>query len=60
MHPEGKDFLKSTTDRLEEFLAILTPEDQHDLLDALAGEIGGHYFAFLNRSRQKSESTDKG
>ena len=39
MHPEGKVFLKSTTVRLGEVLAVLSPEDQHDLLDALAGEI---------------------
>ena len=39
MHPEGKVFLNSTTDGLDEVLAILTPEDQHDLLDALVGEI---------------------
>ena len=39
MHPKGKVFLKSTTDGLDEVLAVLTPEDQHDLLDALAGEI---------------------
>lgn len=39
MHPEGKAFLKSTTDRLDEVLAVMSPEDQHDLLDDLAGEI---------------------
>ena len=39
MHQEGKVFLKTTTDGLDEVLAVLSPEDQHDLLDALVGEI---------------------
>jgi hypothetical protein len=39
MHPEGKVFLKSTTDGLDEILSVMSPEDHHDLLDALAGEI---------------------
>lgn len=39
MNKAAKVFLKSTADRLDEVLAVLSPEDQHDLLDALAGEI---------------------
>ena len=35
----AKDFLRSTTTKLDEVLASLTQEEQHDLLDALAGEI---------------------
>ena len=39
MTKQAKDFLKSTTTKLDEILAALTPEEQHDLLDALAGEV---------------------
>ena len=39
MNKAAKEFLKSTTTKLDEILASLTPEEQHDLLDALAGEI---------------------
>jgi hypothetical protein len=39
MTKPAKDFLKSTTTKMDEILASLTPEEQHDLLDALAGEV---------------------
>ncbi len=39
MTKTAKEFLKSTTTKLDEILAELTQEDQHDLLDALAAEI---------------------
>jgi hypothetical protein len=39
MTKAAKGFLKSTTTKMDEILAALTPEEQHDLLDALAGEV---------------------
>ncbi len=39
MNKAAKEFLKSTTTKMDEILAALTQEEQHDLLDALAGEI---------------------
>ena len=39
MTKAAKEFLKSTATKLDEILASLTPEEQHDLLDALAGEV---------------------
>ena len=39
MTKAAKEFLKSTTTKLDEILAALTQEEQHDLLDALAGEV---------------------
>ena len=39
MKPNARDFIRSTTNRLDAMLAVLTQEEQHDLLDALAGEI---------------------
>jgi hypothetical protein len=39
MTKPAKEFLKATTTKLNEILAALTPEEQHDLLDALAGEV---------------------
>jgi hypothetical protein len=39
MTKAAKEFLKSTTTKLDEMLTSLTPEEQHDLLDALAGEV---------------------
>lgn len=39
MKHNARDFIRSTTNRLDEMLALLTQEEQHDLLDALAGEI---------------------
>ena len=34
-----REFIRSTTTLLDHVLATLTPEEQHELLDALAGEI---------------------
>ncbi len=39
MTKAAREFLKSTTTKLDEVLATLTQEEQHDLLDTLAGEI---------------------
>ncbi|MBK8037762.1 MAG: hypothetical protein IPK22_11590 [Verrucomicrobiaceae bacterium] len=39
MTKAAKEFLKSTMTKMDEILAALTQEEQHDLLDALAGEI---------------------
>jgi hypothetical protein len=39
MTKAAKEFLKSTTTKLDEMLASLTPEEKHDFLDALAGEV---------------------
>ena len=39
MNKAAKEFLKSTTTKLDEILAAMTPEEQHDLLDALAAEV---------------------
>ena len=39
MTKSAKEFLKSTISTLDETLASLTQEEQHDLLDALAGEV---------------------
>ena len=39
MTQAAKAFLNSTTANLDAVLASLTPEEQHDLLDALAGEV---------------------
>jgi hypothetical protein len=38
MERSARDFIRSTTSLLDHVLATLTPEEQHDLLDALAGE----------------------
>ena len=35
----SKEFVQSTTTKLDLILASLLPDEQHDLLDALAGEI---------------------
>ncbi len=34
-----REFICATTTLLDHFLATLKPEEQHDLLDALAGEV---------------------
>jgi len=39
MKRSAREFLQSTTTLLDHVLASLTPEEQHDLLDALAGEV---------------------
>lgn len=39
MKRSARDFIRSTTSLLDHVLATLTPEEQHDLLDALAGEV---------------------
>jgi hypothetical protein len=39
MKRNAREFIRSTTTLLDPILATLTPEEQHELLDALAGEI---------------------
>jgi hypothetical protein len=39
MKRDAREFIRSTTTLLDHVLATLTPEEQHELLDALAGEI---------------------
>ena len=39
MKQSAREFIRSTTTLLDHILATLTQEEQHDLLDALAGEI---------------------
>ena len=39
MTKPAREFIKATTTKLGEVLASLPPQDQHDLLDALAAEI---------------------
>lgn len=37
MKRDAREFIRSTTTLLDHVLTKLTPEEQHDLLDALAG-----------------------
>ena len=39
MKQNAREFISSTTTLLDHVLPTLTQEEQHDLLDALAGEI---------------------
>ena len=39
MKRNAREFIHSTTTILDHILATLTQEEQHDVLDALAGEI---------------------
>jgi len=39
MKQNAREFIRSTTTLLDQVLAKLTQEEQHELLDALAGEI---------------------
>jgi len=39
MKQNAREFIRSTTTLLDHVLAKLTQEEQHELLDALAGEI---------------------
>jgi hypothetical protein len=39
MKRNAREFIRSTTTLLDHILATLTPGEQHDLLDALAGEV---------------------
>ncbi len=39
MKRSARDFIRSTTTLLDHVLPTLTQEEQHELLDALAGEI---------------------
>ena len=39
MKLNAREIIRSTTTLLDHVLATLTPEEQHDLLDALAGEV---------------------
>jgi hypothetical protein len=39
MKRNAREFIRSTTTLLDHILATLTQEEQHDVLDALAGEV---------------------
>jgi hypothetical protein len=39
MKRNAREFIRSTTTLLDHVLATLTQEEQHELLDALAGEM---------------------
>jgi hypothetical protein len=39
MKRNAREFIRSTTMLLDHILATLTQEEQHELLDALAGEV---------------------
>jgi len=39
MKQNAREFIRSTTNLLDHILATLTQEEQHNLLDTLAGEI---------------------
>jgi hypothetical protein len=39
MKRNAREFIHSTTTLLDHILATLTQDEQHDLLDALAGEL---------------------
>jgi hypothetical protein len=39
MNRNTREFIRSTTSLLDHIRATLTPEEQHDLLEALAGEV---------------------
>lgn len=39
MKTNAREFIRTTTTRLDEMLATLSQQEQHDLLDSLAGEI---------------------
>jgi len=39
MKRNAREFIRSNTTLPDHVLATLTPEEQHDLLDALAGEV---------------------
>jgi hypothetical protein len=39
MKRESREFIRSTTTLLDHLLGTLTQEEQHELLDAIAGEI---------------------
>ena len=39
MKRNAREFIRSTTTLLDHVLATLTQEEQHELLDALAGEV---------------------
>ena len=39
MTSPAREFIRSTTATLDRLLALLTEDEQHDLLDALAAEV---------------------
>lgn len=49
-----REFIKATSTKLDEALASLPQQDQHDLLDALAAEIGER----LDQLREAEELTE--
>ncbi|WP_395718794.1 hypothetical protein [Prosthecobacter sp.] len=39
MNRNAREFIRSTTTLLDSLLALLSEDEQHDLLDILAGEV---------------------
>ena len=50
MKTSAREFIRTTTTRLDEVLAALTQQEQHDLLDALAGEIEDRLDALVEQA----------
>jgi hypothetical protein len=49
MNRNAREFIRSTTTLLDHLLTTLTQEEQHELLDALAGEIEERLDALVER-----------
>lgn len=50
MKQNAREFIRSTTTLLDHVLATLTQEEQHDLLDVLAGEVEERLDALVETS----------
>jgi hypothetical protein len=50
MKTSAREFIRTTKTRLDEVLAALTQQEQHDLLDALAGEIEDRLDALVEQA----------
>ncbi|MBL9181076.1 MAG: hypothetical protein JNN17_02975 [Verrucomicrobiaceae bacterium] len=46
----AREFIRSTTVTLDRLLALLPEDEQHDLLDALAGEVEGRLDTLVERT----------
>jgi hypothetical protein len=57
MKRNAREFIRSTTTLLDHVLATLTQEEQHDLLDALAGEIEERLDALVSASEDSPPIT---
>lgn len=50
MKRNAREFIRSTITLLDHILTTLTPEEQHDLLEALAGEVEERLDALVETS----------